>query len=94
VGAARCELIVYLDGDLAGLRPNIVTDLCRPLVRGEADFVKARFGRVGGRVTELTAKPMLKVFFPEIGHFARPLGGLIEPPRVLRRLLRLRMEPR
>lgn len=31
---------------------------------GEADFVKARFGRVGGRVTELTAKPMLKVFFP------------------------------
>lgn len=77
VGAARCDLIVYLDGDLAGLRPNIVTDLCRPLMRGEADFVKARFGRVGGRVTELTAKPMLKVFFPEIAHFAQPLGGLI-----------------
>jgi len=77
VGAARCELIVYLDGDLAGLRPNIVSDLCRPLVQDEADFVKARFGRVGGRVTELTAKPMLKVFFPELGHFAQPLGGLI-----------------
>lgn len=77
VGAAQCELIVYLDGDLAGLRPNIVTDLCRPLVRGEADFVKARFGRVGGRVTELTAKPMLKVFFPELAQFAQPLGGLI-----------------
>lgn len=77
VGVAQCELIVYLDGDLSGLRPNIVTDLCRPLMRGEADFVKARFGRVGGRVTELTAKPMLKVFFPEIAHFAQPLGGLI-----------------
>ena len=77
VGAARRELVVYLDGDLAGLRPHIVTDLCRPLMRGEADFVKARFGRVGGRVTELTAKPMLKVFFPEIAHFAQPLGGLI-----------------
>lgn len=77
VGAARRDLIVYLDGDLAGLRPNIVTDLCRPLMRGDADFVKARFGRVGGRVTELTAKPMLKVFFPEIAHFAQPLGGLI-----------------
>jgi glycosyltransferase involved in cell wall biosynthesis len=77
VGAARCDLIVYMDGDLAGLRPNIVTDLCRPLVRGDADFVKARFGRVGGRVTELTAKPMLKVFFPELAHFAQPLGGLI-----------------
>jgi phosphoserine phosphatase len=77
VAVAQCDLIVYLDGDLAGLRPNIVTDLCRPIVRGEADFVKARFGRVGGRVTELTAKPMLKVFFPEIAHFAQPLGGLI-----------------
>jgi glucosyl-3-phosphoglycerate synthase len=77
VGAARCDLIVYLDGDLAGLRPNIVADLCRPLMGGDADFVKARFGRVGGRVTELTAKPMLKVFFPEIAHFAQPLGGLI-----------------
>jgi glucosyl-3-phosphoglycerate synthase len=69
--------VVYLDGDLAGLRPGIVTDLCRPLVEGEADFVKARFGRTGGRVTELTAKPMLKVFFPELAHFAQPLGGLV-----------------
>lgn len=88
VGAARCDLIVYLDGDLAGLHPNIVTDLCRPLMRGEADFVKARFGRVGGRVTELTAKPMLKVFFPEIAHFAQPLGGLIAARASLLKALR------
>jgi glycosyltransferase involved in cell wall biosynthesis len=77
VGIAGCELVVYLDGDLAGLRPGIVSDLCRPLVEGNADFVKARFGRTGGRVTELTAKPMLKVFFPELAHFAQPLGGLV-----------------
>lgn len=77
VNIAQCELLVFLDGDLTGLRPNIVTDLCRPLVRDEADFVKARFGRAGGRVTELTAKPMLKVFFPELADFAQPLGGLI-----------------
>ena len=77
MGVARCELIVYLDGDLSGLREHIVTDLCRPLMRGEADFVKARFGRGGGRVTELTAKPMLKVFFPELARFAQPLGGLV-----------------
>lgn len=77
VSRARCDLVVYLDGDLSGLRPLIVTDLCRPLLRNEADFVKARFGRTGGRVTELTAKPMLKVFFPELAHFAQPLGGLI-----------------
>ena len=74
---AQRDLLVFLDGDLAGLRPNIITDLCMPLLRGDADFVKARFGRAGGRVTELTAKPMLKVFFPELAHVAQPLGGLI-----------------
>jgi glycosyltransferase involved in cell wall biosynthesis len=26
--AAREELVVYLDGDLAGLRPGIISDLC------------------------------------------------------------------
>jgi len=88
VGIARCELIVYLDGDLAGLREHIVTDLCRPLMRGDADFVKARFGRGGGRVTELTAKPMLKVFFPELAHFAQPLGGLIAARSALLKALR------
>jgi len=81
--AARNELLVYLDGDLAGLRPGIITDLCRPLLRREADFVKARFGRGGGRVTELTAKPMLKVFFPEVAHVAQPLGGVIAARRSL-----------
>ncbi|HSQ72909.1 MAG TPA: haloacid dehalogenase-like hydrolase, partial [Rubrivivax sp.] len=80
---ARCEFVAYLDGDLAGLRPGIVSDLSRPLLRGEADFVKARFGRGGGRVTELTAKPMLKVFFPELAGFGQPLGGIIAARRSL-----------
>ncbi|MDO8320802.1 glycosyltransferase [Rhodoferax sp.] len=77
IAPAQCSLLVYLDGDLTGLRSGIITDLCAPLLRGEADFVKARFGRGGGRVTELTAKPMLKIFFPEVAHFAQPLGGII-----------------
>ena len=77
VAASRSEFLVYLDGDLSGLRSGIITDLCAPLLLGEADFVKARFGRGGGRVTELTAKPMLKIFFPELAHFAQPLGGII-----------------
>ena len=74
---AKSELLVYLDGDLKGLRSGIISDLARPLIAGEAEFVKARFGRGGGRVTELTAKPMLKVFFPELAHFNQPLGGII-----------------
>lgn len=81
--AATQELVVYLDGDLANLRPGIITSLCLPLLNNEADFVKARFGRGGGRVTELTAKPMLKVFFPELAHLAQPLGGIIAARRSL-----------
>lgn len=84
-GASMCDglnhankpFIVYLDGDLAGLRKGIISDLCQPLITEKADFVKARFGRGGGRVTELTARPMLKIFFPELAHFAQPLGGII-----------------
>jgi glucosyl-3-phosphoglycerate synthase len=69
--------VVYLDGDLAGLEDRIVTRICQPLINDEADFVKAKFGRSSGRVTELTAKPMIKVFFPELAKFSQPLGGII-----------------
>ena len=84
---AAQECIVYLDGDLAGLQPGLVSRLARPVASGRADFVKARFGRSGGRVTELTAKPMLKVFFPELAGLAQPLGGLIAARRSLLRQL-------
>jgi glucosyl-3-phosphoglycerate synthase len=77
IAIANNDIIVYLDGDLAGLQPGIITDLCQPLLKNKADFVKARFGRGGGRVTVLTAKPMLHIFFPEVAHFAQPLGGII-----------------
>lgn len=80
---AQCSLLVYLDGDLSGLRSGIVSDLCRPLLQDTADFVKARFGRSGGRVTELTAKPMLKIFFPELAHIVQPLGGIVATRRSL-----------
>ena len=77
IGIAQHEILVYLDGDLTGLRPNIISDLIRPITAESKDFVKARFGRSGGRVTELTAKPMLKLFFPELSEFSQPLGGII-----------------
>lgn len=77
VEAARHEFVVFLDGDLSGLQANIISDMVQPLRNNQADFVKAKFGRGGGRVTELTAKPMLKVFFPELAHFSQPLGGII-----------------
>ncbi len=88
IAQARSDLLVYLDGDLTGLRQGIITDLCQPLLRQEADFVKARFGRGGGRVTELTAKPMLKIFFPELAHFSQPLGGIVAARKTLLQSLR------
>jgi len=75
--AANFDIVVFLYGDLSGLKEHIISDMIAPLLNDSADFVKAKFGRGGGRVTELTAKPMLKVFFPEIAHFSQPLGGII-----------------
>jgi glucosyl-3-phosphoglycerate synthase len=86
--AAVCDYIVYLDGDLHGLRPNIISDLIAPIQLDGADFVKAKFGRGGGRVTELTAKPMLRIFFPELTSFSQPLGGIIAARKSLLKSMR------
>jgi len=81
------DVIVYLDGDLRGLDQNLIAKLVEPIREGVADFVKARFSRSAGRVTTLTAKPLIETFFPELAHFAQPLGGIIAVRReVLERL--------
>ncbi len=86
--AASHEYIVYLDGDLHNLRPNIISDLIAPIQLDGADFVKAKFGRGGGRVTELTAKPMLRIFFPELSSFSQPLGGIVAARKSLLKSMR------
>ncbi len=83
VREARGEWIVFLDGDLSGLAPELITKMAGPLVHAHADFVKARFNRASGRVTELTAKPMLRVFFPELADVAQPLGGIVAASKAL-----------
>ncbi len=86
--AAKHDLILYLDGDLRGLRRDLIQRMTQPLIDGEADFVKARFARSGGRVTVLTAKPLLRTYFPELADFAQPLGGIIAVRRSLLQQLR------
>ena len=81
--AARHDVVLYLDGDLVGLRPDLVERLARPILDGEADFVKARFSRRAGRVTALTARPLLRSLFPELAHIHQPLGGVIAARRSL-----------
>ena len=81
--AACNEVLLYLDGDLSELREDLVPRMTQPILLGEADFVKARFSRSAGRVTTLTAKPLLRTFFPELAHFEQPLGGIIAARRSL-----------
>jgi phosphoserine phosphatase len=74
---ATTDVLLYLDGDLHGLHDDLVDRMCSPILKGEADFTKARFSRRSVRVTVLTAKPLLRTYFPEVAHFAQPLGGII-----------------
>ncbi len=86
--AARHDIVLYLDGDLHGLKPGLVTTMTQPLVAGYADFVKARFARTAGRVTVLTARPLLRTYFPELAGINQPLGGIMAARRSLLEQLR------
>lgn len=74
---ARNEIIVYLDADITTYPDDIVNLITFPVISGEADFVKTCFERQAGRVTELVAKPLIKLLFPELAHFSQPLSGMI-----------------
>jgi HAD superfamily phosphoserine phosphatase-like hydrolase len=75
--AARSEVLLYLDGDLRNLRQDLIARMTEPILGGQADFVKARFTRAAGRVTTLTARPLLRTFFPELAHLEQPLSGIM-----------------
>jgi glycosyltransferase involved in cell wall biosynthesis len=86
--AAQHDTLLYLDGDLAGLSDDLVERMTEPVLKGEVDFVKARFARRAGRVTVLTARPLLATYFPELTSFDQPLGGIIAARKDLLRRLR------
>jgi glucosyl-3-phosphoglycerate synthase len=96
LSVARGELVVYLDSDTPDFAPHFVTGLIGPLVcERDVRFVKGHFKRPftapdgreypgdGGRVTELTARPLLSAFFPDLAAFAQPLAGEIAARREL-----------
>lgn len=74
---AQSEIVLFLDGDIFNFSEDLVESMVRPLIENRADFVKGKFQRQSGRVTLLTAIPLLKVFFPEISKITQPLGGII-----------------
>lgn len=74
---AKNDVVVYLDGDIANYVPDVVERMTAPLLSGEADFVKSTFGREAGRVTELLARPLLSLLYPDALRFTQPLSGII-----------------
>ncbi len=82
IDAAANPLIVFLDADIDPYPAGTLTDLLEPLLRDECDFVKGAFARNAGRVTELVAKPLLSIFYPELSGFQQPLSGMIAGKKV------------
>lgn len=73
----QTDIILYLDGDIFGFSEDLIEEMCRPLIENKCEFVKGNFNRKSGRVTALTARPLLKAFFPDLSVFNQPLGGII-----------------
>lgn len=74
---SKNEIVVFIDADINNYSKDVIERLAKPVINNEADFVKSLFERTGGRVTELVAKPLLDILFPEIYKFSQPLSGMI-----------------
>jgi len=74
---AKNETVIFIDADINNYSKDVIEKLAEPIIKEEADFVKSLFERTGGRVTELVAKPLLDILFPEIYKFSQPLSGMI-----------------
>lgn len=83
----RGDIIVWIDTDIVNIHPRFVYGIVGPmLVNREIQFVKGFYRRPlrvgekvqaggGGRVTELTARPLLNLFYPELSGVVQPLSG-------------------
>lgn len=81
------DLVVWVDTDIANIHPKFVYGIVGPLLlHPRLQFVKAFYQRPlklgaelqasgGGRVTELTARPLLNLFYPELSGMVQPLSG-------------------
>jgi glucosyl-3-phosphoglycerate synthase len=95
MAATTGDLVVFVDGDIADFGRHYVTGLLGPLLRDPGKgFVKGVYARPfrqheseqpagGGRVTELTARPLLAATVPELAAFGQPLAGEVAARRDL-----------
>ncbi|WP_329622017.1 glucosyl-3-phosphoglycerate synthase [Streptomyces sp. NBC_01255] len=79
------DVVCFVDADLRDFSADFVTGIVGPLLTDpDIDFVKATYDRPfgagdtpgqGGRVTELVARPLLNLHWPQLAGFVQPLGG-------------------
>jgi glucosyl-3-phosphoglycerate synthase len=75
------DFLVWCDGDITSFEPVWVPRLLGPLFDDDTvHLVKATYHRPeqyggGGRTTELVARPLLSLFFPELTGLEQPLSG-------------------
>ena len=89
------EVICFLDADSEQFGEHFPCGLLGPILcEPRAAFVKGFYRRPfrvgeltlpdeGGRVTELTARPLLNLFYPELAAVRQPLAGEIAARRAL-----------
>ena len=79
---AAGDVVVFLDADVENANADFVPRLVGPLLMYEAALVKGFYERPfngqpagGGRVTELLARPIIELLFPELADVRQPLAG-------------------
>ena len=87
LSVARGDIVMFADADTRDFGEHFIYGTLGPLLMVPGvQFSKAAYRRPftsaeqsvadgGGRVTELTAKPLLNFFFPELTGFVQPLAG-------------------
>ncbi|WP_274560000.1 glucosyl-3-phosphoglycerate synthase [Streptomyces spiramyceticus] len=77
------DIVCFVDADLKDFSASFVSGIVGPLLTDpDVQFVKAMYDRPlgaaagqGGRVTELVARPLLNLHWPQLAGFVQPLGG-------------------
>jgi nucleotide-binding universal stress UspA family protein len=81
------DIVAWIDTDISNIQPRFVYGLLGPLLREpKIQYVKGFYQRPirqgdklqaegGGRVTELMARPLINLFFPELSGMIQPLSG-------------------
>ena len=87
LAATDTDLVVFVDADLRSFTVSYVTGLLGPLLTDPGiQLVKAVYERPlvegesvvpagGGRVTELVARPLLNLYWPQLAGIIQPLAG-------------------